>query len=206
MFDQRMRVLIDPGLNRLARPLAARGWHADQVTWMGFGIGLLAIPLLWLDWLWLALLCVLLNRLADGLDGALARLSRPTDAGGFLDISLDFIFYQAVVLGFALAFPEFLLPAIVLMFSFVWTGVTFLAFAVMAERHQIPSVAYPNKSIHYLGGLTEGTETILFFVLIFIWPTYFPILAWMFAALCLLTGVIRLGYGYRTLRQIEARE
>jgi phosphatidylglycerophosphate synthase len=146
---------------------------------------------------------VLLNRLADGVDGALARHTQPTDAGGFLDISLDFIFYQAVVLGFALAFPQFWLPALVLMFSFVWTGVTFLAFAVMAERHQLQSVSYPNKSFYYLGGLTEGTETIAFFVLILLWPQSFAWLAWVFAGLCWVTGVIRLHYGYRTLKEIH---
>lgn len=203
MLDHRIKPWLDPMLDALARPLAQRGWHADQVTWLGFAIGMLVIPLLWLQWLEWALLCVVLNRLADGVDGALARHTQPTDAGGFLDISLDFIFYQAVVLGFALAFPQFWLPALVLMFSFVWTGVTFLAFAVMAERHQLQSVSYPNKSFYYLGGLTEGTETIAFFVLILLWPQSFAWLAWVFASLCWVTGVIRLHYGYRTLKEIH---
>lgn len=204
MFDQRVRVIIDPMLNRLAAPMAVRGWQADHITWVGFGVGLLALPLLWFDMTLLALVCVLLNRLADGLDGVLARLSHATDAGGFLDICLDFIFYQAVVLAFALAYPQYMLPAVILMFSFVCTGVTFLAFAVMAERHQLHSVAYPNKSIHYLGGLAEGTETIVFFIVILIWPASFPVLALLFAALCLLTGATRLFYGYCTLRKMES--
>ena len=203
MLDRHIKPMLDPLLNRMAKPLAQRGWQADQVTWLGFAIGMLAVPLLWLNWLTLALICVLLNRFADGLDGALARQTQATDAGGFLDISLDFIFYQAVVLGFALAFPQVWLPAMVLMFTFVLTGVTFLAFAVMAERHQLSTMAYPNKSIYYLGGLAEGTETILFFVVILIWPTSFAILAWLFAALCFVTAVIRLHYGYRTLKEIH---
>lgn len=205
MLDHRIRPWLDPMLDRLARPLAIWGWHADHVTWVGFLIGLLAVPFLWLEWFVLALICVVLNRLADGLDGALARATKPTDAGGFLDISLDFIFYQSVVLGFALAFPEHWLPAMVLMFSFVWTGVSFLAFAVMAERHQLRNVNYPTKSIHYLGGLTEGTETILFFVVILIWPNSFVVLAWIFALLCWITGVIRLHYGYRTFKEIHLK-
>jgi phosphatidylglycerophosphate synthase len=202
VLDRHIKPMLDPLLNRMAKPLAQRGWQADQVTWLGFAIGMLAVPLLWLNWLTLALICVLLNRFADGLDGALARQTQATDAGGFLDISLDFIFYQAVVLGFALAFPQVWLPAMVLMFTFVLTGVTFLAFAVMAERHQLSTMAYPNKSIYYLGGLAEGTETILFFVVILIWPTSFAILAWLFAALCFVTAVIRLHYGYRTLKDL----
>ncbi|WP_435891264.1 CDP-alcohol phosphatidyltransferase family protein, partial [Klebsiella pneumoniae] len=41
--------------------------------------------------------------LLDGLDGALARRRGLTDAGGFLDIALDFLFYALVPFGFILA-------------------------------------------------------------------------------------------------------
>ncbi len=61
------------------------------------------MPALYLHLYWLALICIVLNRFGDGLDGALARMTRATDGGGFLDIVLDFIFYASVVLGFALA-------------------------------------------------------------------------------------------------------
>ena len=48
---------------------------------------------------------LLLNRALDGLDGALARLSRVTDRGAFLDIGLDFVFYAAIPLAFAVSDP-----------------------------------------------------------------------------------------------------
>ena len=54
-------------------------------------------------WYLPALLCIVLNRIGDGLDGQVARLGKPTDGGAYLDITLDFIFYSAVVFGFALA-------------------------------------------------------------------------------------------------------
>ena len=203
MLDRHLLPVIKPGLRTLARPLQQRGVTANQVTVVGFAVGIAAVPLIILNLYWLALVCVLLNRLADGLDGELARLDTPTDAGGYLDITLDFIFYQAIVFAFALADPANTVWALVLMLSFVGTGVSFLAFAVMAEKHQIQSLAYPNKSLHYIGGLAEGTETIAVFVAFLIWPQYFPWIAAGFAALCAVTTVMRLVYGYRTLQETE---
>ena len=52
-----------------------------------------------------ALLLFILNRLFDGLDGAVARATRRTDRGGFLDIVFDFAVYGAVPLAFALREP-----------------------------------------------------------------------------------------------------
>lgn len=206
MLDRYLLPVIKPGLRLLARPLRARGVTADQVTVAGFAIGLLAVPLIMLNAYWLALICIVLNRVADGIDGELARLDQPSDAGGYLDITLDFIFYQAVVFAFALADPANTVWALLLMLSFVGTGVSFLAFAALAEKHQIRSPAYPNKSMHYLGGLAEGTETILVFVAFCIWPQHFPAIAAAFAALCVLTTVMRLVYGHRALRQAEQAE
>lgn len=204
MLDRYALPLLKPVLHQLARPLARCGVTANQVTVVGFLLGLIAVPLIMLEWYLAALVLVLLNRLSDGIDGALARLTQPTDAGGFLDISLDFIFYQAIVFAFALADPANTVWALILMLSFVGTGVTFLAFAVMAEKHQITNPAYPNKSLHYLGGIAEGTETIAVFVAFCLWPQAFAWIAAGFAAICVLTTVMRLVFGYRTLRQAQS--
>jgi phosphatidylglycerophosphate synthase len=142
----------------------------------------------------------LLNRAADGLDGKVARLSAPTDAGGYLDITLDFIFYSAVVFGFALADPvNNSLAAAALIFSFIGTGSSFLAFGIMAERRQITNFRYPNKGLYYLDGLAEGTETLLFLILFCLFPQYFAVLAWIFTAICFISTFIRVISGYKTL-------
>ena len=149
----------------------------------------------------LLLLFILLNRLADGLDGVVARQTQHTDAGGYLDIVLDFIFYSAVVLGFLLANPaQNAVAAGVLMVTFMGTGSTFLAFASIAAKRGIENLDYPNKSLHYMGGLTEGFETILAFVLFCLWPQHFVVLAYVFATACWLTALTRLYSGYRTLQ------
>ena len=170
------------------------------MTVAGFAVGLLAMAAVALDHTLLGLGLLLLNRLADGLDGAIARLTRATDRGGFLDITLDFILYGGFVFAFAVRDPaEAALPAAFLIFSFVGTGASYLAFAVMAANRGIASQTHRNKSLYYLGGLTEGTETILCFALCCLWPDAFGPIAWTFGAMCWVTTVVRLVTGARAL-------
>ncbi|MGY4027004.1 CDP-alcohol phosphatidyltransferase family protein [Aeromonas rivuli] len=200
MFDRHAIVLIRRPLSLLARPLARLGISANQVSITGFLIGMLSLPLLAVGQFELALVCILLNRIMDGLDGAIARICGITDCGGFLDITLDFIFYAAVVLGFALATPANALPAATLLFAFMGTGSSFLAFAIMAGKRGIENPVYHHKSLYYLGGLTEGSETIALFVLMCLFPHWFALLAYCFATLCLITVATRIWSGYHSLK------
>ena len=149
----------------------------------------------------LGLALLLLNRLCDGLDGAVARRRGVTDLGGFLDIVLDFLIYAAVPFAFALADPAAnALPGAFLIFSFMGTGSSFLAYAIMAAKRGIATELRGRKSLYYLGGLTEGTETIVAFVLACLWPAWFPLIAWTFGALCWLTTATRIVAAVQTLR------
>ncbi|MGM0526617.1 MAG: CDP-alcohol phosphatidyltransferase family protein [Pseudomonadota bacterium] len=197
--------LVTPVTRKILEPIAAqlvkRRVSADQVTVAGFFLGLLAVPALAFQWYLLALIFILANRISDGLDGAVARQTQMTDAGGYLDIVLDFIFYSAVVFGFLLANQEQnAIAAGVLLVTFMGTGSTFLAFASIAAKRGIDNLNYPHKSLHYMGGLTEGFETILAFVLFCLWPQHFPVLAYIFAVACWITAITRLWSGYKTLR------
>lgn len=201
MLDRWTLRLLRTPLDRAAAGLKRSGYSADQISIIGFCIGLGALPALSLHLYWPALLCIVLNRIGDGLDGALARMTKVTDAGGFLDIVLDFVFYSSVVFGFAVADPQQNgLAASLLLVTFVGTGSSFLAFAIMAERRGIASITYPQKGIYYLTGLAEGTETVAFFVLCCIFPGHFSLLATGFAGICLVTTVTRVIGGYLALR------
>jgi len=203
MLDPWAIKLVDAPLKACARILEKKNIKPDQVTIAGFGIGLLAFFALWMNGYKTALFFIVLNRFMDGLDGALARLTARTDAGGFLDICLDFIFYSAVVAGFALSNPQNnAIPAVLLLLSFVGTGTSFLAFAVMAQKHDLKSVAYPHKALYYIEGLTEGTETILFLVIICMFPGHFPFFAFLFSFLCFITTITRVLSGYATLKEV----
>jgi len=200
MMDRWALARLRPGLEAGARALVRVGIGADAVTWAGFAIGLSAAFCIAQQAFVPGLVLLLVSRLLDGLDGAVARLTQPTDRGAFLDISLDFLFYASIPLAFAWADPERnALAAATLLAAFVGTGSTFLAFAVLAERRGLSSVAYPNKGLYYLGGLTEATETLLAFAAMCLWPRAFPIIAAGFAGLCALTVLTRLWAGWHLL-------
>lgn len=198
MIDAVLRRQVERPLAAAARLLVRAGIGADVLTVSGFALGIAAIPALAYQHYWIGLALIVLNRLFDGLDGAVARQTQATDLGGYLDIVFDFIFYASVPLGFALARPEDALPAAFLICSFVATGTTFLAFAsIAAKRGLIESTSAP-RTIYYLGGLTEGAETILAFVLMCIFPEYFAWIAIGFGALCWITAGTRIAAAGRT--------
>lgn len=198
MIDAALLPLQRRLLHPPARALAGLGVQADQVTIAGFVLGLGAVIALTAGAFGAALGFIALNRLADGLDGAVARITGPTDRGAFLDIALDFVFYALVPLGFALADPAAnALPAAVLIAAFVGTGTSFLAFASVAARRDLRTEAYPAKGIYYLGGLTEGAETIAFFTAACLWPGVFASLAYGFSAACAVTTLTRWHWGWR---------
>jgi len=199
MLDGVIRPLIDPPLDRVASLIGARGVSADLLTVAGFGIGLAALPAIATEHYGVGLLFVLMNRLLDGLDGAVARQSAPTDRGAYLDIVLDFIFYSAVVFAFTLARPADARAGAFLIFSFVGTGASFLAFSAVAAKRSLVTTARGTKSIYYLGGLTEGTETIALFVVFCLFPASFASAAYVFGTLCWITTASRVAFAWRAL-------
>jgi phosphatidylglycerophosphate synthase len=197
MIDAALLPLQRRVLRAPAGRLAALGVTADQITLAGFVIGALSLPALAFGQYGLALVLIGLNRIMDGLDGAVARLTGPTDRGAFLDIALDFVFYALVPLGFALSDPaQNALPAAVLLAAFVGTGSSFLAFSTIAAKRSLRADAYPSKGIYYLSGLTEGAETITLFVAMCLLPDLFSVFAYGFAAACAVTTAMRWHQGW----------
>lgn len=200
MLDAPLRKLIDPSLNRAGTRLAGWGVRADWVTWAGFGLGLCAVPAIAMGAYGWGLGFIVANRALDGLDGAVARHSKVSDAGAFLDIALDFIFYAAVPFAFALARPAEALAAAFLIFSFVASGSTFLAYAILASKRGMTTDLNGKKSIYHIGGLTEGSETFLVFALACLFPDWFSILCYIFGTLCFATGGTRIAAAIANFR------
>ena len=199
MLDGMMRKVIDAPLNRAGRWLAGRGVTADAVTLAGLGFGLIAAALLAFGAAGaLVALPLMVGRIADGLDGAVARARGNTDFGGFLDITCDFAFYGAIPLAFALRDPAANgLAAAFLLFSFYVNGASFLAYAILAAKRGLESTSRGEKSLYFTAGLMEGTETILIFLLMVLWPQWFVPMAWVFGALCCLTATARIALARR---------
>ncbi len=192
MIDRHVLPALGRALAPVAGGLIRLGATADAITSVGLCFGLAAAGLIASGNYAAGLTAFVANRLCDGLDGAVARRLGPTDRGAFLDIAGDFAVYAAIPFGFALADPAAnALPAAALLFGFMGTASSFLGFAIIAAKRGMTSTAYPTKGFYYLGGLTEGGETIGFFVAVCLWPAWFAPLAWGFAALCGLTTVTR---------------
>lgn len=198
MFDARLRPLIDMPLNAVARRLSGTGITPNMITGFGFFLGLIAAACLALQLDYAALSLILASRMMDGLDGAVARHAAPrsrhpnaksqeSDLGGYYDIVSDFLFYSGIILGFAIGRPEDALMAAFLIFCFVGTGSSFLAYAIIAAKQGRSDDAQGKKSFHYLTGITEGSETILVLCLICVFPDWFGMIAAIFGSLCLLT-------------------
>lgn len=193
MLDGTAKALIDPYLTRIGNRLALLGVTADGVTWSGFAIGVsAALAITWQYYL-IGLGLLLASRLADGLDGAVARATKKTDLGGYLDIVLDFAFYGLIPLGFVLADPAAnALAGAALIFSFYVNGSSFLAYAIIAEKRGMDTEQRGAKSLYFTTGLAEATETLAVFAAFCVWPQHFAVIAWVFAAICLYTAASRI--------------
>ena len=200
MLDTPMRRLIDPPLNRAGRALAARGVTADAMTLAGLAAGLVAALLIAAGAGAAALVPLGLGRLADGLDGAVARATRRSDFGGYLDITCDFRLLRRVPARLRVARP-----------GCEWAGRGVSADQLLRQRREL-SLAMPSspKSAGSKRGRRarsrfisaraslKGTETILFFAALCVWPSAFAPLGIGFGALCLVTALARVLLARRT--------
>lgn len=188
-----IRPHIDKPLARVATHLVRWQVSANSVTAMGFLLGMGAAGFIASGQFIAGLVLFLASRVLDGLDGAVARQTRLTDLGGYLDITLDFIVYASMVLGFALADPaRNALAAAFLTTSFMAPAATFLAYAIFAAKRGITTEIRGRKSMYYLGGLTEGFETILTLSLMCLLPQWFAVIAVVYALMCWITGGTRI--------------
>jgi phosphatidylglycerophosphate synthase len=202
MFDRQIRRVVAGPTHQLAGALERIGICANQVTLVGLGFGIasagayaahLYLPALGL---WLA------NRLLDGLDGALARRCTPSDLGGFLDIVSDFLVYGAFLVGVAIALPHAALPAIVLFCTYYVSGTAFLALSSLLEKRR--QTAPDCRSLHFVGGIAEGFETVVVYILLCLFPSEASIIIWIFAGAVGITALQRVGFGVAELRRFPA--
>lgn len=198
VLDGYMRKLIDGPLDLVGRQLAKTGVSANAVTLAGLVLGLFAALFIAIGNMQAGLWLLLISRVADGLDGAVARATHKTDFGGFWDIVADFFFYGAIPVAFVVLDPaNNAIAGALLLMSFYFNGGTFLGYAILAEKHKLSTAQRGAKSLYFSTGLLEGTETIAFFVALCIWPQHFAIMAYLFAAACFYTATSRIWLAYQ---------
>lgn len=198
MFDGVLRRVVGPPLDRAGQWLAARGISANALTAAGLGAALACGAAIAAGHYLTGVLWLGLSRLADGLDGAVARRTGLSDFGGFADIVADFVFYAAVPIGFAWVDPAAnALPAAVLLASFYLNAASFLGFAIIAAKRGMTTDRRGPKSLYVTTGLAEGSETIAVFMAMLLAPHWFGALAYGFALLCLVTCAARVALAAR---------
>ena len=179
IFSTKMRYYMD----MFAAKLVKFGVPANVISILGFFIGLLAINFISMQMYAWGLVLMLLNRLFDGLDGAIARKTKVTDYGVFLDAVLDYVFYAGVIFAFALANPsQNAVAAAFLLFAFMASACAVLAYGVVAHKAN-QNYELLNNSPFYLGGFAQGFETLLALVLMCILPWWFMQIAIIFGVL-----------------------
>jgi phosphatidylglycerophosphate synthase len=184
MIDDILRERFRTPVDATGAWLARRGVRPEGLTVAGFVVGAAGCVAIVGEYYALALACLALNRLADLFDGAIARASRVTDYGGFLDILLDLLIYSGFVLAFAVGRPENALPAAVLIYTFLATGASFLAAANIAARRGITREPPERKSFFYKAAIAEGAETTAYLAAICLFPEQFAVITYVFAAIC----------------------
>lgn len=193
MLDGILRPKIDPALHLAARAIARLGVSANLVTTLGLVLGMLAALSIVNHAYFLALIFILISRIFDGLDGAVARINGSSDFGGYIDIVFDFIFYGIIPLAFIVADPASnAVAGAVLILSFYINGSSFLAFAIMAEKQKLTTDQRGKKSFFFTTGLAEASETIGTFALFCLFPNHFALIAYVFAAVCFYTAAVRI--------------
>lgn len=206
MFDRQLRHALSPVLDRAGARLSDAGVRPLAVTGAGFAAGLGAcLAVVAHAWTW-ALLLWLANRALDGLDGPVARHRGATELGGFLDIVADFTIYVGFVLAVAIAEPGARLACLALVSAYCVSGTSFLALSSLLERRGWSLTDHASRfadgrSLRFVDGLAEGTETVAVYVLFCLFPAHAAIIAWVFTAAVALTAVQRVALGVRLLRR-----
>ncbi|MEX2487505.1 MAG: CDP-alcohol phosphatidyltransferase family protein [Nitriliruptoraceae bacterium] len=201
MIDTEVRRLLAPALDRAGAWLVRRGAAADAVTVTGLVLALAAaVAAARASWWW-ALALWLASRVADGLDGPVARAGgRATLFGGWADITADFAAYGAFVAGCAIGQPDARVACLVLLVTYYVNGGSLLAFSAAAD---VQKVARPDeRTFHFTRGVAEGAETIVVHSLMVLFPAWMPVIAWGFVALVSVTIVQRVVLAVRVLRRV----
>lgn len=198
MLDGWFRARLEPAFDAAGVRLARAGISANAVTYAAFAAGAAGAVAVACHHFGFGLLLILISRLGDGLDGAVAKANGRSDLGGYLDIVLDFAFYGLVPLAFVIADPEAnAIAGATLIAAFYANGASFLAYSVMAERRGLRSDARGEKSLFFTTGLAEATETIAVFAAFCLFPAWFAQIAYAFAAVTVYTTVSRIVLAHR---------
>ena len=204
MLDKHLQFLLKGPLIFISKRIG-NFTNPNSISLIGFLFGLMMCVSIVLGLFKLSILLLIFNRLFDGIDGSLARLTHPTPLGGYIDIVFDFLIYSGFVLSFGIMDQSNLLICSILLFVYIGTGTTFLARAAIEnnsynnQKNKFKDHKHIHKSFYFTYGLIEGGETTLFMFICLIFPNSFNLLGLIFFILCSITIVSRIYVCYKEL-------
>lgn len=199
MIDRELRRVLAPTLDGMARRLSRLGARPMHATAGGLILAVGAATAA-ARGAWIVALCLwLVSRLADGIDGPLARVTG-TDGplGGWADISADFAAYGVFVVGCGIGNPDARVACLVLLLTYYVNGGTLLALAAAAAVRGVPK--QDERTLLFTRSLAEGTETIVVHSVMVLFPVWMSAVAWTFALVVLATIGQRTVVAFRMLR------
>lgn len=187
MIDEVARNRFARAAAPVARALGQAGVSPTIISWLGFGLALGAMVAVAHDRRTLAVLAWIASRLADGLDGLVARETGQRSAfGGYLDVTLDMAAYSGVVIAFGLRTPTAWLVCACVLAAYVLNITTTLALAASAAEAG-RTVATGNRSLQFTRGLAEAGETHLVYAIWLIFPASLAPVGWAWCGVILAT-------------------
>jgi phosphatidylglycerophosphate synthase len=207
VFDHLLRGVKD----RLLAPLALQlsGVPPNLLTLLAFAFGIAAAGAAMRARWGLGLGLWVLNRITDGLDGAVARAAgRQTDFGGYLDILLDCIVYAAIPVGFAIQTTDHtvLLLALVMEATFFVNACSWMYLSAVFEKRASGARATGElTTVTMPPAIVAGFETVIFFSLFYLFPGHLAALFGIMSVLVCVNIIQRLVWARRVLRDMGAQ-
>ena len=191
MLDTHGRNFIQPLFNKIATFLKRIGIKPNHLTVSALIFGVGTGISIYFHYYWLALFLLWGSGILDVLDGSLARLERKSSIwGGFMDIIFDRVVETIILISIALVYPDSRLALVILLSSIVFCISVFLTVGALVEKRGI-------KEFYHQTGVTERTETFIFFTLILLLPGFRVFWLYLFAGLIYFTGIQRFIEAYR---------
>ncbi|MCG8570023.1 MAG: CDP-alcohol phosphatidyltransferase family protein [Spirochaetes bacterium] len=182
MLDILLRKLKDAILLPVAKGLG-KFLTPNQISIFSFILGWGCVWFILNQNFYIALVFWILNRIFDGFDGLVARINgQQSDFGGYLDILLDFIIYAAIPIALTYqgnTIPIYLSLAILLGVYYINAVSWLYLSAILEKKKQGAEYHQELTTVTMPAGLIGGTETIIVYILFFLFPNQLP---WFFLA------------------------
>lgn len=185
MIETHARKHIQPLFNTIGLHVAHYHITPGMITLCAFITGITAGACIAYGYLKTALILLCISGLLDVLDGTVARITGTSHAfGAYCDLIADRMVEAAVILGFAILYPEHMLAYLLFFVAVLLHFSTFVTAGAL----------FPNmgaKSMHYDASIVERAEAFIIFFAMLLWPHHIFVALMMLNVVIIIAGITR---------------